>query len=359
MLTDIFARRYENRHLTDTIGGREQALFVQSYRIINEQLLPYYDSEKKVAPAAKASWTSVHDQLSMELGLKELSPKFYSYQTSVMGQPYTQSGWNEMNYVCEKWLTCAYSGDIDPDIFLKQRLSFVELAFREKGEQVTSLNAQFDLAIAKAQQDDATWRARQRRLTVPANTDKPNESRVRWYNQTLNTLYTSCVVELNERIKQAGLPLNYHNGYLQFTTDELTQKHIDQPFWSIVKDPIWKNVSFDMATAIHLRDTGGRDPTFYAGKALESTIKIISDDKGWSTGKERGASNYLDNLGSQAHGHFIRKWERSIIGEFFTGVRNDLGHGAGNAEMPSLTSQQIDQTIEFCMSWIKSLISRL
>lgn len=52
----------------------------------------------------------------------------------------------------------------------------------------------------------------------------------------------------------------------------------------------------DIKEAIDLRDTHGRDPAFYAARALESTIKIISDEKGLSTAKERGAHNYIDNL---------------------------------------------------------------
>jgi hypothetical protein len=40
----------------------------------------------------------------------------------------------------------------------------------------------------------------------------------------------------------------------------------------------------------------GVAPALYAAKALESTIKIISDEKHFSNGKERGASNYIDNL---------------------------------------------------------------
>jgi len=51
MLTDIFARRYENRPLFNTVGPREGALFVQAYRIINEQLFPYYWDDKTNKPS--------------------------------------------------------------------------------------------------------------------------------------------------------------------------------------------------------------------------------------------------------------------------------------------------------------------
>ena len=48
MLTDIFARRYEKRPLFASVASREHAFFVQAYRIINEQLIPYHGADKKV-----------------------------------------------------------------------------------------------------------------------------------------------------------------------------------------------------------------------------------------------------------------------------------------------------------------------
>jgi len=111
-----------------------------------------------------------------------------------------------------------------------------------------------------------------------------------------------------------------------------------------------------MKEAIDLRDTGGRDPAFYSAKALESTIKIISDDKGWSTGKERGAHNFIDNLKGE---NFIADWEGDALKLVFTKLRNPFGHGAGSKDMPTLADHQTNWAIENCMSWIKSLIRRM
>lgn len=153
-------------------------------------------------------------------------------------------------------------------------------------------------------------------------------------------------------------PLNYHNGFIQMSTDGLTQAEVEMPFWSVVSDPAWKNVDTDMKEALDLRDSGGRDPAFYAARALESTIKIISDKKGWTHGKERGAHNYIDNLVAKKNA-FITSWEGDFLKEFFTHVRNPFGHGAGSADMPTLADSQTQWAIEFSMSWIKQLIHRL
>ena len=109
-----------------------------------------------------------------------------------------------------------------------------------------------------------------------------------------------------------------------------------------------------MKEALDRRDNSGRDPSFYAAKALESAVKIISDEKGWTTGNERGAVNYLDNLLAKKNGQFINHWEHEILKNFFSNVRNPIGHGPGTGKMPTLSAPQTDWAIEFCMIWIKT-----
>lgn len=351
MLTDVFFRRYANRPMFERVGQKECALFVQAYSIVNEQIWNY-GYGKNVDDNVKAIWTDIHNRLAMEIGVKELSPKFYSYQTELVGKPYTNSSFNNMNFVVEQWLNVKFSDDLDPDMFVKRRLSFVELAFRTREEQVAQANLDFPLRLAKAELQD---KMPQGLVRVPGSQSKS----VRSFNDCLNSTFAANMHELNERLKQAGMPLHYHNGYLQITNDEQLKEQVEQPFWLLVKDVQWKNVSIDMAEAIDRRDTGGRDPSFYAAKALESSIKIICELKKWATGKEKGVADFLNHLESKVNGPFIESWERQSMQRFYSDVRNDLGHGPGSKDMPSFTSQQIDQTIEFCMSWVKSLIKRL
>lgn len=357
MLTDIFARRYENRVLFPIVDQRELRLLVQAFRIVNEQLFPYHNWEKKVDERAKATWTTLHDRLALELGVKELSSRYYSYQQEWMGKPHTYSGFYDMNLVCEAYVTGGYHNQWDPDAFMKNRLSFIELAFRERESQIKTLNSLLPNALLKAARDDAFPRSRTG-LRVPGGAQTSVEL-VQQTNDHVNAAFKAQVHELNTRFEQAGMPLNYHNGYIQITTDALVESTIAQPFWDIVKDPKWANVATDMAEALDRRDTAGRDPAFYAAKALESAIKIICEDKLWVTGKEKGVSDYLNHFEAKSNGSFVAPWERQLMQRFFSDVRNGLGHGPGSAPMPNLSSQQTDYAIEFCMSWIKSLVKRL
>lgn len=352
MLTDVFFRRYANQPMFTTVGQKESALFVQAYRIVNEQIWKYYGYDKKVDERVKAVWTSIHDRLSMEIGVKELSPRYYSYQTEWMGKPHTSSGLNEMNYMVEQWLTMKFIDSLDPDMFVKRRLSFIELAFRTREEQIALAARDLPRLLAIAQMQDKTPR---KPMTLAGNRAEV----VRSDHEKTIMAFATNVSELNERLKQAGMSLHYHSGFIQITQDEKLQQQVEQPFWLLVGDAQWKNVSIDMAEAIDRRDTAGRDPSFYAAKALESTIKIICEIKNWTNGNERGVSDFLNHLESKTNGAFIEGWERQSIQRFYSDVRNDLGHGPGSKDMPNLSQQQIDQTIEFCMSWVKSLIKRL
>ena len=113
-----------------------------------------------------------------------------------------------------------------------------------------------------------------------------------------------------------------------------------------------------MKEALDRRDTDARDPAFYAARALESALKIVSDEKEWTHGKEKGAHSYIDNLAAKRSA-FIADWEADALKHFFSKVRNPLGHGPGTGKMPELSRQQTDWAIEMSMVWIKNLIRRL
>jgi hypothetical protein len=68
----------------------------------------------------------------------------------------------------------------------------------------------------------------------------------------------------------------------------------------------------------------------------ESTIKIISDEKGWTHGGEKGAHNYIDNLGSKKAGPFIESWETQLEHGLCGGGaarQPSNGHRLQNAEL--------------------------
>jgi hypothetical protein len=350
MLTDIFAYRYADVPMWDAFEERDRRFIVQAYRIVEEQLFqPYSDSGKK-NDWADAKWKLLHDRLSSELGLKELSQRVVGYYAEFMGKRNWTSFTKPWHTVCEEFLCSNYDPSISADEFIKIRLSFFEIAFREKEQDIAARRARgvtpTDELVAQ--------------LLAQGKHKGPMSDKAYALSRLLTDegAFQASVDELNTRLQQAGYKLNYHNGYIQRSVDEQVEAQIETPFWALVADPKWRNVETDMATAIDVRDTGGRDPAWHAAKALESTIKIISNDNGWTHGKENGPHNYIENLASKRNGHFIDGWEMTSLKQFFTDVRRPFGHGAGSDEMPKLTDQQTNWAIEFCMTWIKSLIER-
>ena len=75
MLTDIFARRYEQPRMWETFYEEPRRLLVQSCQLLND-ICPYYVDGKE-HKHGKDFWTRIHDLLARELGLKELSPQYW------------------------------------------------------------------------------------------------------------------------------------------------------------------------------------------------------------------------------------------------------------------------------------------
>lgn len=328
MLTDIFAHRYEHAQLPLNRWDHTQRLLVQMVRLLEEQVCPYW-VDGKADETGKAFWSTLNKRLSMELGMSSLSPEYNG-----------GSRVSEID-ICKNWMLSNpkdHQGTISE--FIKERLSLVELGFRLREERLNTPKPKTGL------QDFI-------------DINEGLKALQKQWSDAEKAGFRSTVDELNERLRRAGYPLHYHNGYLQFSEDELIEDNIEAPFWALVSDPKWGSVDHDMKEAVDRRDTGGRDPAFYAARALESAIKIVCDEKGWTTGSENGANNFIEKLGSKGNGRFIEVWEADQLKNFFSKVRNPFSHGPGSAPIPSLTPPQTDWAIAFCMAWVRSLIVRM
>lgn len=299
MIQEIFLRRYPQQvYWADHPSAEMHRFFLQAAHIIFDDLVEPLQLDIGFFKRA-------HDALAREAGC---------------GRLYDASSWDA---VCGEFLTETYDLWNDhhssADAFLKMRLSLVELLFRFAEERARELAPRAPAAVSAV---------------------------------------ASAVKELNGRLRHAGMGLHYHNGILQFARDELTETRTAKPCWILLRDAKWANVDRELKEAIERAEGQRQDAAFHAAKALESAIKIISDDKGWSTGRERGAANYIDNLVSQQSGRFVAPWEGDMLRAYFVHVRNPHGHGAGSQPPPNLTVHQTDWAIEIAMAWIKNLVRR-
>ncbi len=340
MLTDVFAIRYENTPLWTSFDDRHRRFMVQSSKIITEQLFPEFVDGK----AHPEPLEMVHSKLSMEIGIDPLSPLYAPLTGRRIG----------ITERTVSFFTRPLREEDSIDVYIKRRVSFVELALREKASLVDNANRGLSTGATPDQDFGENTLLR----SLQQMQKKIDQAKI-IANSEINHRLKQDVDEFNERFRQARLPLEYNNGFVHIRSDELVAKQIESPFWNLVADTKWKNVEHDMHEAVDRHDTKGRDPAFYAAKSLESAIKIISSDKGWTRGNEKGAGAFIDNLVSQNNGRFIEPWEADALKAFFSKVRNPLGHGPGGETMSTLTPQQDSWAIETCMSWTKSLITRM
>lgn len=213
MLTDILAHRYLDHPIWSGYTELEQRLLNQAFGIVKEAL-PYYNSEGKVIEARKATWKALHDRTARELGVKELAQRYYSYnQKSPLGQDWPVQGWFGWDYACEQFVTAKFPSGQDADRFLKERLSFVELAMRFRHEEVAHLNASLPHALMEAALRDRTPA---RGIRLPGSAVDGAKA----WNATINATFNAQVTELNERFRRARAPLTYHNGFIQVSMDE-------------------------------------------------------------------------------------------------------------------------------------------
>ena len=320
MIADVLFKRYPHPWIFS------EEVPVELATLVRQAALVMYDDIASCIPNRARLFEAVQKQLARELGMVQLgrAPTPEQNCMNFLGEHYEL--WNNAHGA--------------PDYFFKLRLSLIELLFRE---------AEAILREFSPAGDVKKWWSLLQKRTKPLSRSAVEKA--------LEAVVHG-VEELNQRFRDANLPFEYHNGIIQRIDDKLTASQIESPFWALVAEPNWKNVDTDMKEAIDRRDAGKGDAAFHALKALESTIRILSDDLGRTRGVEKGAAEYIDNLVAAKPQRFIEIWESENLKAIFRDLRNPMGHGAGNAPSLALTPQQSTCVIETSMVWIKSLIRR-
>ncbi|GAB3261414.1 AbiJ-NTD4 domain-containing protein [Chitinimonas naiadis] len=319
MITDVLFKRYPERWIHQDRVPQNLAL------LIRQATLVLHDDVAAKLPNRAMLFEIPERRLARELGMMALGRAPTAEQNCIafLGQPYDL--WNDAHG--------------DSDSFVKLRLSLIELLFREAEAILRSLSPK---------QDVANWWSLVRARVSPPRTAIENAL----------AATIQAVEELNSRFQQAGVPFEYHAGIIQRIDDLRTNAEIEQPFWALVSDPKFSNVEADIKEAIDRRDSGKSDAAFFAMKALESAIRILSDELGRTRSSERGAADFIDNLVAAKPDRFVDVWEAEALKSLFRELRNPLGHGAGSATPLALSPHQSTWAIEASMSWIKSLVRR-
>lgn len=356
MITDIFSRRYADVQIRDAYTEQDRRFLNQAAVMI---LDPLWAGQRADTPSkeTEGSLKEIHDTLALEMGVQYLSDRFLLHNYTFNGNQMTNTHTITYANICKNFLTKPPPSDINisDDAWIKDRLSLVELAFKRRREQLAEAARNLPRMIKAAVEAEKRVRSLAAALKIPGS----RADTLRASHHKAVHSFEALVGELNGRLREAGYPLNFHNGILQRCEDNLTQSELSAPFWSLVSSPQWASVDEQMKEALDRRDKGDRTAAFHAVCALESAVKIVSDVKGWTRGSEKGAAQYVDNLVSKKNGSLVESWEGEMLKVMFSDVRNPFAHGPGQAPMPRLSDQQTDWAIDTAMSWIKSLIRRV
>ena len=81
MLTDIFAYRYAGVPLWEEVEEETRRLLVQGFRIVSEQLYPYWNSDGKIRLGAPELWDGLNKQLGVSPKLSDSEGVWYGLGT--------------------------------------------------------------------------------------------------------------------------------------------------------------------------------------------------------------------------------------------------------------------------------------
>lgn len=146
---------------------------------------------------------------------------------------------------------------------------------------------------------------------------------------------SDAVSELNERFRRAGFGYRYESGKIFRISDELTHQEITSPALQLLTDRRFKGADQEFRAAHdHYKAGEYKDCAVDALNALESTLKVICDEKGWAYAKGARATDLLKILRrEQLFPEFADQSFEQLIATLKSGlpaVRNETGgHGQG------------------------------
>ena len=158
---------------------------------------------------------------------------------------------------------------------------------------------------------------------------------------------------LNIRLAESNILLRYYNGRLEPSDDSFVAEHVEKPFWELVSGSRWKKASDNMKSALDQREKSASGAVLSAGKALESTLREISENSKWMMVK------CIENIEKRG---IISSYESEQIRIFVDNVRNENSHeeeSSSKGEIRNWTPEDISYIIDYSMITIKNLVQRV
>lgn len=314
-LVDIFFSRHENITFIDKDSAQERQRQLSDYCMaFNSFCLLVRDDGGHQFPNSDRGSIGFIDEV-----VKDTS-KIISRETGIMNL-FQPGGLHANNYVYGliRWMQISSSetGKEEVEVFIKLRLSFIELFFRNT-----------EACIEK--------------FTLPYGSSSSHEDHAKAIEE--------WIFEVNSRFRDRNIPFQYHDGILHPSNDELISETIEEPFWEAVLGLGWNQTVQHMKKAV---DQQISNPSFAASEAQLALESVLNEFFGGDGG---GIPSKTSNLCKKK---IISEQEKFMIDEFFKKFRNPSSHSknASDSGSPVKRSQsEASWIIGFSMCTIKRII---
>lgn len=314
-LVDIFFSRHENITFIDKESAQERQRQLSDYcRVFNSFCSLVRDDIDNQFPGLARDGIgfsggmvkSISKTISREMGMIILfQPK------GIYADDYVSGLIDWMQIPSDKM------SNEEVDIFIKLRLSFIELFFRKLEKFIEDVISQLPDSISCKDHAKAI---------------------------------EEWMFEVNSRFRDRNIPFQYHDGILHPSNDELISETIEEPFWEAVLGLGWTQTVQHMKEAV---DQQISNPSFSASQAqlaLESVLKEFFGGDG---------GNIPPKTSNLCKKRIISKHEKFMIDEFFKKVRHPSSHSKNASDSGSPVTRSHSEAswiIGFSMYTIKRII---
>lgn len=223
MITDIFERRYAAVQIRSRYCEEDRRFFTQAASMITD-LMWLGQKSDTVSATSEQNLKEVHDVLAIELGKEFLSDRYWFQSIVQNGNTNRTAHQNSYAVICKNFLK-AFPEDLeDSESWIKERISFVELAFQRRMNQIKTINLQLPVLLSMPMIVRNT-----RKLSEVIVTNSRNIA-IQADNDRINASFLKLVNDLNERLRLSRHKLVFHNGLIQLAHDENTDRQVAKPF---------------------------------------------------------------------------------------------------------------------------------
>ena len=203
------------------------------------------------------------------------------------------------------------------EIFIKVRLSFIEVFFRKLEKFIEDVISQ-----------------------------APDSNSFKGHAKAIE----EWIFEVNSRFRDRNIPFQYHDGILHPSNDELISETIEAPFWKAILGLEWNQTVQHMKEAV---DQQISNPSFASSEAQLALESVLNE----FFGKDGG--NIPSKTSNLRKKKIISEQEKFMIDEFFKKFRHPSSHSKNASDSGSPVKRSHSEAswiIGFSMYTIKRII---